>query len=177
VYGWRLQAASDLTGPRQKPQKERQPVKKYFVLIAIWAVSIAAAVGGLELYKSHQGTEFDKTAIPYIREVIPEISTWNPETVKALMAPEIAATIPEEKFIRAMLFFSKLGALQSIDKPEFSEAHIDQETDIGTQTIIEYKIDALYENANAEINLQLLKKGASFEIYRFNFSSEVLLPG
>lgn len=150
-------------------------MKKYFVLIALWVVSIAAAVAGLEIYKSYQGTEFDKTAIPYIREVIPKISTWNPETVKALMAPEIAATIPEEKFVRAMRFFSKLGALQSIDEPEFSEAHIDQETDIGKQTIIVYRVDALYENAEAEINLQLLKKGESFEIYRFNFSSELLL--
>ncbi|MGD9019126.1 MAG: hypothetical protein PVF84_02690 [Desulfuromonadales bacterium] len=150
-------------------------MKKYFVLIALWVVSIAAAVGGLEIYKSYQGQEFDKTAVPYIRQVIPEISTWDPETVKALMAPEVAATIPDEKFIRAMRFFSKLGALQSIDEPEFSEAHVDRETDIGRQTILEYKIDARYENDEAEINLQLLEKGSSYEIYRFNFSSELLL--
>lgn len=152
-------------------------MKKYFVLIALWVVSIAAAVGGLELYKSHQGAEFDKTAIPYIRAVVPEISTWDPETVKALMAPEIAASIPEEKFVRAMRFFSKLGALQSIDEPKFSEAHIDQETDIGRQTIVIYTVAARYENAEAEITLQLLERGTSYEIYRFNFSSELLLSG
>ena len=31
------------------------------------------------------------------------------------------------------------------------------------------------ENAEAEIHLQLLEKGESFEIYRFNFSSELLV--
>ncbi len=46
-------------------------MKKYFVLIAVWAVSIASLVGGLEIYKSYQGAEFDKTAIPYIQESHP----------------------------------------------------------------------------------------------------------
>ena len=150
-------------------------MKKYFVLIALWVVCIVAVIVGIEFYKSYQGTEFDKTAIPYIREVIPEISTWDPETVRALMAPEIAANIPEEKFTRAMRFFSKLGALQSIDEPEFSQVNVDQDTEIGKQTIIEYTIDARYENAKAEIILQLLERGASYEIYRLNFSSELLL--
>ena len=150
-------------------------MKKYFVLIALWVVSIAAAVGGLEIYRSYQGVEFDKTAIPYIREVIPKISKWNPETARALMNQEISATIPDEKFTRAMRYFSKLGTLQGIDKPEFQEAHVDQETDIGKQTIVEYKIAAQYENDEAEIVLQLVEKGDTFEIYRFNFSSELLL--
>jgi len=150
-------------------------VKKYFVLIALWAIGIASIVGGLEIYKNYQGTEFDKTAVPYIQEVIPEISQWDPETTRALMAPEISATISDEKLIRAMRFFSKLGALQSIDEPEFDKAHIDQETDIGKQTILEYKIAAKYENADTEIYLKLLEKGNTYEIYRFNFSSEFLL--
>ena len=151
-------------------------MKKYFVLIAVWAVSIASVVGGLEIYKNYQGAEFDKKAIPYIQRVIPEISKWDPETTKALMIPKIVAAIPDEKFIRGMLFFSKLGALQSIDEPKFEKGHLDQETEIGKQTILEYKIEAKYENADAEINLKLLESGESFEIYRFNFSSEFLLP-
>ena len=68
-----------------------------------------------------------------------------------------------------------LGALQSIDEPEFEQAHVDQEIDIGKRTVLEYKINAKYENADAIINLKLLEKGASYEIYRFNFSSEYLL--
>lgn len=150
-------------------------MKKYFVLIALWVVGIATIVGGLEVYKNYQGADFDKTAIPYIQKVIPEISQWDPEIARALMAPEISATIPEDKFIRAMSFFSKLGALQSFGEPEFDRAHVEQETDIGKQTILQYKIDAKYENAEAEIFLKLLEKGNSYEIYRFNFSSEFLL--
>jgi hypothetical protein len=92
------------------------------------------------------------------------------------MVPEIAATIPDDKYTRAMEFFSKLGALQSIEEPEFTKAHVNEETDLGLQTILEYRVDASYANGDAEIDLKLLERDGSFEIYRFNFSSEVLLP-
>jgi hypothetical protein len=150
-------------------------VKKYFALIALWVVTIATLIGGLEVYKAYQSSEFDKTAIPYIRSVIPELSKWDPDTARALMTPDIAATIPEEKFTRAMLLFARLGALQSMDEPEFRKAYVDQETDIGKQTIVEYEITAQYENDAAIIFLALVKKDQSFEIYRFNLSAEILL--
>jgi len=148
----------------------------YIRLIAFWAVSMLIIIGGSIFYKQYQGSEYDKLAIPYIQNVIPVISSWDPVATKALMVPEIAATIPDDKYARAMDFFSQLGALQSLEEPEFTKAHVDQETDIGQQTILEYKVDARYANGAAEIDLKLLERGGSFEIYRFNFSSEVLLP-
>lgn len=149
---------------------------KYFALIAGWLITMMIIVGGSIFYKKFQGAEYDERAIPYLKGVIPEISQWNPVKTKALMVPEIAATIPDEKFARAMTFFSQLGALQSMDEPGFEKAFIDEETDLGKQTIIEYNVVTHYENGEAEINFKLLERDGRFQIYRFNFSSEVLLP-
>lgn len=149
---------------------------KYFALIAFWAISMLIIVGGSIFYKKYQGAEYDERAIPYLKTVIPEISQWDPVKTKALMAPEIAATIPDDKFARAMEFFAQLGALQSMEEPGFEKAFIDQETDLGTQTIIEYNVDTHYANGEAEVNVKLLERDGRFQIYRFNFSSEVLLP-
>ena len=90
------------------------------------------------------------------------------------MAPEVSSTIPDENFVQAMTLFSRLGPLQSMDEAKFDELHEDQETKMGTQTIVEYNIDAKYENGDAIINLKLLLRDDAFEIYRFNFSSEIL---
>ena len=149
---------------------------KYITLITFWVVSTLIIVGGTVFYKKYKGAKYDKLAIPYIEGVIPVISSWDPVATKALMAPEVAATIPDEKFARAMTFFSQLGTLQNIDEPEFGEVYVDQETDIGRQTILEYNVDTSYANGDAEINLKLLERNGTFEIYRFNFSSETLLP-
>jgi len=43
------------------------------------------------------------------------------------------------------------------------------------QTIVEYEVDAKYENGDALLNIKLLERDGSFELYSFNLSSEVLL--
>lgn len=150
--------------------------RNYIALIVFWVISMLTIIGGSIYYKKHQGNEYDKLAIPYIQRVVPILSTWDPSATEALMAPEIAETIPKDKYIRAMDFFSQLGALEKMEKPEFEKAHIDEETDIGKQTLLEYNVDTLYENGQAAIHLMLLERNGSLEIYRFNFSSETLLP-
>ena len=149
---------------------------KYFAMIAFWAISMLIIVGGSIFYKKFQGSEYDQLAVPYLETVIPQISEWDPVKTKALMVPEIAATIPDDKFARAMEFFSQLGTLLSMAEPGFEKAFVDQETDLGTQTIIEYNVDTTYEKGDAEINFKLLERDGRFLIYRFNFSSEALLP-
>ncbi|MDT8443120.1 MAG: hypothetical protein RQ722_02415, partial [Desulfuromonadales bacterium] len=59
--------------------------------------------------------------------------------------------------------------------PKFDQIHQDQQTEIGKQTIVVYDIDAKYTNGDAVINLKLLDKGGSLEIYRFDFRSEILI--
>ncbi|NIW49323.1 MAG: hypothetical protein GWN14_25070 [candidate division Zixibacteria bacterium] len=150
--------------------------KKYLAMIALWFIGIGATIGASIYLANHEGDEYDKYAIPYIQKAVAELSEWDPEKAKALMAEEVVAKIPEEKFSRAMSFFSQLGALQSMEEPSFNKAFIDQQTDIGKQTIVEYDVNTHYEHGDAEINLKLLQKGSDYEIYSFNFRSEKLTP-
>lgn len=153
----------------------KQSLKKFFFLLGTWFVVIVAVIGGSFLYDRYKTSEFDDRAVPYIKEVIPEISQWNPTKTKALMASEVAADISEEKFAQAMDLFSRLGQLQSVEEPKFIDVHSGKQGDIGEQTIIEYEIDVQYTNGEATINLKLLLRDGLFEIYNFNFSSEALL--
>ena len=154
--------------------QKKQPLKQFFILLILWLVTIIAVFAGSILYDKYTASEYDDIASPYIKRIIPEISKWDPVTTKGLMAPEISSTIPDENFAQAMTLFSRLGTLQSMDKEKFEELHENQKTKIGTQTLVEYNIDAKYENGDAVINLKLLLRDDSFEIYRFNFSSEIL---
>jgi hypothetical protein len=154
---------------------KKQPLKKFFILMAIWFVTIMSVFAGSVLYDQYQASEYDAIAGPYIRGIIPEISKWDPVITKALMAPEVSATIPDENFAQAMAWFSRLGALQSMEAPKFDQVQQNLNTDIGIRTIVVYNIDAKYENGDAVIKLKLFDKGESLEIYRFDFSSETLL--
>jgi hypothetical protein len=154
--------------------EKKQPLKKFFILMALWLVTIIAVFAGSVIYDKYKSSEYDVIADPYIKRIIPEISKWDPVTTKQLMAPEISATIPDENFAQAMTLFSRLGALQSMDDAKFKEIHEDKETTTGKKTFVTYDINAKYENGDAVINLKLLLRNGTFEISRFDFSSEIL---
>jgi hypothetical protein len=130
---------------------------------------------GSIVYDRYQASEYTDTALPYIRQIIPIVSKWEPAAIRELMVPEVSADISEDKFAQTMVWFSKLGALQSMEEPEFQEVDTGGKTVIGMQTIVEYEVDAKYENGDALLNIKLLDRNGSFELYSFNLSSEVLL--
>jgi hypothetical protein len=155
--------------------EERYGVKKFFLMMGLWAVAIVTIIVGSGVYTRFQSSDYDDVAGPYIKKALPEISTWDPDKTRALMTPEISAGIPEQDFTKAMAWFSRLGALQSMDEPDFIKAYLGQDTSIGKLNLLEYEVDAKYANGDAVINLKLIDKGGAFEIYRFNFSSETLI--
>jgi hypothetical protein len=144
-------------------------------MLAIWLVAILTIVAGSGVYDKYMSSDYDEAALPYIEKAVEGISTWDPATTRALMVAEVAANIPEEKFNRGMAWFSRLGELQSMAEPEFEKAYVDQETELGRHTILEYNTDAKYANGDATINIRLLDRDGHYEIYSFNFSSEALL--
>jgi hypothetical protein len=150
-------------------------LKTFFILLALWFVTIVTVIIGSIVYDRYQASEYTDTAVPYIRQIIPIVSKWEPAAIRELMVPEVSADISEDKFAQTMVWFSKLGALQSMEEPEFQEVDTGGKTVIGMQTIVEYEVDAKYENGDALLNIKLLDRNGSFELYSFNLSSEVLL--
>lgn len=147
---------------------------KIFVMLLIgWFVAMVSIVIGVYVYKNQQAAEYDKLAVPYIMQVIPKLSQWDPETTRKLMAPEALEDLSDELFTEVIAVFSKMGKLQSIEEPEFKKAYSAEETKI--DTVVAYTAGAQYENGDATIAIQLLVRDGSFEVFRFNLSSSTLL--
>lgn len=144
-------------------------------MLAVWFVSIVSVIVGSQVYEHYQGAKYDDIAIPYIQKVIPELSKWDLETTRGLMAPEVLDAIPPEQIVQIIAVFSRMGALQSFETPEFVKIHSQGEKDSGTQTVVVYETAAKYENGDAKIVLKLLEREKSFDVFRFNLSSSTLV--
>lgn len=153
---------------------KKQSFKKFFIMLGLWLLTIICIIVGINIYEKQQGGPYKAVATPYIEQAIEKISQWDPEITRALMAPEILDTIPEERLVRAMTLFSRLGPLLSMEEPEFEKLYSEGEGDIGKQTILEYKVDAKYENGDAFLVVKLLVRDDSFDLYEFNISSAAL---
>jgi len=122
-----------------------------------------------------KSSEYSETAVPYINEKIPELSTWDPEVAKKYLAPGILAETKDEDLEKLMRWFSKLGALQSIEEPQFINVSSNATVANGQQTIATYTIMAHYENGDAAITMRLLEVEGGFKIYQFHLNSNALI--
>ena len=149
--------------------------KKILKWVGIFLLGLVVLFVLLAAYTGYKQSEYSETAVPYIKKVIPIISEWNPEKSKPLFVPSTFDNVSDEDFSKLFKWFSKLGALKSIDEPQFSRVTSSTTVREGAHTIITYGVLAHYENGDAQISIRLLDLGNSFEIYHFNLNSQALI--
>lgn len=148
-------------------------MKKFFIMLAVWAIAIAATLIASHMHKQGLGEKYDVTAIPYLEEIVPKLSQWDPVVTKKLMTVDIFEDIPEDKFNAILVMFSSLGTLKEIKAIEFDNLQKDRTTKGGVKNIVEYTVGASYEKGEAELEVKLVDLDGEYEIYHFTVASEV----
>lgn len=143
-------------------------MKKVLVILGLVLLAAIIIISSNKIYTYYKSSQYQDTAVPYIKMVVPEISKWDPETIKGYMPPESLKNTPEEKIIKIVNYLSRLGVLKSMEEPIFS--HVVP----GETTIVTYKIDAEYEKGAAVITISLLSRGDLFQVYKFDINSMAL---
>ena len=149
----------------------RKDLKK-FVIYAIFV--FITGFSAYFYYGYYQSSQYDGTIIPYIQEVLPEISTWDPEIVKQYLAPEVLRTVTDENLEKIMGALAQIGELQSIGEVKFKKKATGGAGDLVQQPVITYTVKAQYSMGEALVTLSLLDKGDSYNVYHFNFESTAL---
>ncbi len=146
------------------------------LIIYILCVLICA-FSGLFIYKKMQASPYEQTAVPYIKEVLPLISTWQPELLDDYMATEVLERVLPSARINLMETLSRIGELEKIDKVQFKYKSAANELPDVTRPVVTYQLDTLYSSGEVKVTISLLDKGdGAFSVYRFNFQSEALTP-
>ena len=126
------------------------------------------------IYGSRQAAKYDGTAVPYIQEVLPKLSTWDTETVKQCMVPEILQTVSDEKLEHLLKSLSIIGELKSIGEAKMKNKDTDDNSRLAKGLIVTYDVEAQYSTGDVIVTLGLLEKGGSYQLYYFNFQSQAL---
>ncbi len=146
-------------------------MKKFIIyVIFVFAVGLSAYF----YYGYYQSSQYDSTVVPYIREVLPKISTWDPEIVKQCLAPEALRRVSEENLVNILAALAAIGELQSIEEMKFKQKSTGGENDMLQDPVITYTVKAQYSTGAATVTISLLDKGGVYETYHFNFESKAL---
>ena len=147
---------------------------KKFIIYAIFV--FVTGFSTYFYYGYYQSSQYDGTVGPYIQEVLPEISKWNPDIVSQYMAPEILQTVSAEDLKDLMGTLSKIGKLQSIGELSFKNKAAGDNVRFANHPVITYEVEAKYSTGDAKVIISLLDREGSYEIYHFNFQTKALAP-
>lgn len=132
-----------------------------FIVIAAWA--------------GFKSASYNETAVPYMKQVIPAISTWQVDAMKLHLTPSVLESIDEKDLTTIVNGLAKMGQLIELGEFEFSKVTSQALTGGNSGTFVTYTVPAKYENGDATITVTLKESGDSFTVYHFNLNSLALL--
>jgi len=146
-------------------------VKKFLIYVLLVFV---CGISAFFIYKHRQSGAYEETAVPYLNQVLPQISTWNPELLNDYMAPEVVERIPQQRLVALMDGLSRLGTLEQVERIKFKNKASGKLVTADESPVITYEIEAQYSSGPAEITISVLDQGTSFAVYHFKFYSQAL---
>lgn len=149
-------------------------VKKILIMLCGLTSLGLLIVGGFHFYSGQKEAQYLTTAVPYVKQVIPELSKWDPVVARKYMSRKFMQEISAEDFARVIKALSRLGTLQEMAEPNFEEIYSGDTPAGEKQTIVSYTVKAQYATGAALITMALLEQGGDFKVYRFNVESEAL---
>jgi hypothetical protein len=155
----------------ERDEEVKKDAKKFIIyVILVFVVGFSAFF----IYRSMQSSQYDGTAIPYIRETLPKLSTWDPEIVKPLLAAEVLETVSAENLANILAALAEMGELKSIGEATFKNKSTGNNALSATGPVITYEVEAQYSTGDAVITISLIDRGGAYEVSHFNFKSKAL---
>lgn len=139
-------------------------------------IFIALMIAGLVLYVKWfdiRADRYDETAVPYLRTAVPILTEWQIESLLPLLSPDARRDFENERLRSAYLEFSRLGKLQSMQKPQFLASASATSQSLGDVELVEYEIATQFDSGPARIKVKLLLQGGDHYLHHFGFYSEV----
>jgi hypothetical protein len=146
------------------------------LLIRRSLIFIVLLFGGLVLYSLWYGIKADRyeeTAVPFLQEAIPVLTSWDYKQLKPLLSPSARRDFENEKMQAAYRNFSRLGRLQSVGKPQYVTDRVESNDNLGDVEVIEYKVPLDFNSGMAMIKITLLANGDVYYVHHFGIHSDV----
>jgi hypothetical protein len=109
--------------------------------------------------------------VPYIKSVVPKLTTWKISDYKDLMSEEAIRSMSKEQWDASILMVSKLGVLISIGTPVLELSSDTTGTD-GQRSDATYLVPVTFDTGPADIRLYLRHRDGNVKVRGFEFLSE-----
>lgn len=170
-------ASTEATGMESPAAEQGSTDMRILAVLGFVLLAIVGSCAVLLGYTSFKSGELEKTAVPYLRKVIPELTRWDMAAVKTYMAPEALKDMPDDKLAKLLVWESRLGHLQHMDEPRFTNLMSGANTTLGAYQLVTYVVPVRFDAGDGTITVRLLVKDGKFSVYLFHVDSMALIGG
>jgi len=121
----------------------------------------------LYVYTSKQEDNYAQTAVPWMEQNLPEITTWEIDQTWNRLAPEAKAIIDRRQLDAILNQYELMGIYQGMENPEFSRLASALSLFSGDAKI-NYSAKLHFSNADAILTITLVQRQGEFMIYNMN---------
>ena len=134
-----------------------------FVCLVLLAICI-----GLYFYTDDQKRYYDKVAIPVVKNILVDVSSWQSEPLLKHLSELAKNTINSNQLNAQLQHYQQFGSLVSIGELEFSRAA--SALSLFGQRKINYEPSATFSTGLTKISITLVHEDNSFKIYNLNIN-------
>ena len=116
---------------------------------------------------------YDKTAIPYLNDAIPRLTSWQLNELEPLLSAQAREKLSSEQGKAAYEHFTQLGQYKSMGKPQYKSENPGQTEELGNFRIATYNVPVEFESGPAMIKINLATTEDKIYIHQFGIHSEV----
>ena len=139
------------------------PANLRFLCLVLLALCI-----GLYFYTDDQKRYYDDVAIPVVKNILTDVSAWQPAAMQRHLSEAARNTITAEQLEAQMAHYRRFGQLQTIGDLTFSRVASALSL-FGTRRI-NYETTATYSSGPATISITLIHEQDTFKIYNLNIN-------
>lgn len=150
--------------------------KKILIGVGVVVLLIVLGIGGAVGCIFHARSAYAETAVPYIKMVVPKLTTWDVAQVKLYTDPPELKTISDDKLQKLETWLSSLGHLKSMDEPVFVGVRSGVYTATGALKLVTYTVRGHFDAGDANMTISLRDNDGKFTVYGFFVKSDALLP-
>lgn len=122
---------------------------------------------GLYVYTGKQADKYAQTAVPWLEQNMPAITTWKVEETWKRLAPEAKAIIDQRQLDAIINRYELMGIYKGMESPEFSRLASALSV-LSGDAKINYSAKTHFSNADAILTITLVQRQGEFMIYNMN---------
>ena len=126
--------------------------------------------GALYFYTAEQEKKYQNTAVLWLKDNVPFITTWDPDQTWTRLAPEAKELVSQSQLNTIIKDYRLMGRLKSMEEPVFSKL-ASAFSALSWDKKINYSAQMHFSNADALLTITLVKRDGQFKIYNLNLSN------